>query len=154
MGPAPKSLTANVPKGLVTGATPDGRRAGEPLSDNNSPAAGTDVSGATAAVKSVAKLDHCQQTNGTILNMKLHPTALEGLERLRKFSARIRTFFQLKGFQVQFNIVSADMLRDAQLHPENYRNLVVKVAGYSALFSSLDKKLQDQLIARTSHQLS
>ena len=153
-GPTTQTLTANVPEGLTTGASPDGRRAGEPLSDNNSPTAGTDVRGPTAAAKSVAKLDHCKQTNGTIFNMKLHPTALEGLDRLRKFSALIRTFFQLKGFQVQFNIVSADMLRDAQLHPENYRNLVVKVAGYSALFSSLDKKLQDQLIARTSHQLS
>ena len=101
----------------------------------------------------MAKLDHCQQTNGTILNMLMHPTALEGVDRLRKFSALIRTFFQLKGSQVQFNIVSADMLKDAQLHPENYKNLVVKVAGYSALFSSLDKKLQDQIIQRTSHQV-
>ncbi len=153
-GPSTQSLTANVPEGLATGASPDGRHAGEPLSDNNSPTAGTDVNGATAAIKSVAKLDHAQQTYGTIFNLKMHPTALEGPERLRKFASLIRTFFQLKGFQVQFNIVSAEMLRDAQLHPENYRNLVVKIAGYSALFSSLDRKLQDQLIQRTSHSLS
>jgi formate C-acetyltransferase len=152
-GPSTQSLTSNIPEGLTTGATPDGRKAGEPLSDNNSPTAGTDVHGPTATALSVAKLDHCQQTNGTILNMLMHPTALEGKDRLRKFSALIRTFFQLKGSQVQFNIVSADMLVDAQLHPENYKNLVVKVAGYSALFSSLDKKLQDQIIQRTSHQV-
>ena len=152
-GPSTQSLTSNVPEGLTTGATPDGRKAGEPLSDNNSPTAGTDVNGPTATAKSVSKLDHSQQTNGTILNMLMHPTALEGADRLRKFSALIRTFFQLKGSQVQFNIVSADMLKDAQLHPENYKNLVVKVAGYSALFSSLDKKLQDQIIQRTSHQV-
>jgi formate C-acetyltransferase len=85
--------------------------------------------------------------------VKLHPTCLGGLERLKKLSAFIRTFFQLKGFQLQFNVVSTEMLKDAQAHPENYRNLIVKVAGYSALFSALDKKLQDEIIRRTGHRL-
>ncbi|HTX53577.1 MAG TPA: glycyl radical protein [Candidatus Baltobacteraceae bacterium] len=153
VGPSTQSLTANVPAGAKVGATPDGRRTGEPLADNNSPTAGTDLGGPTAVLKSVAKLDHTLISNGTILNLKFHPSALAGEGRLRKFVAMIRSFFDLKGFQVQFNVISADMLREAQAHPEQYRNLVVKVAGYSALFSSLDRKLQDQLIARTAHDI-
>jgi pyruvate formate-lyase/glycerol dehydratase family glycyl radical enzyme len=153
VGPSTQSLTANVPAGAKVGATPDGRRAGEPLADNNSPAAGTDLHGPTAVLQSVAKLDHTRISNGTILNLKFHPSARAGEGRLRKFVAMIRSFFDLKGFQVQFNVLSADMLRDAQAHPEQYRNLVVKVAGYSAVFSSLDRKLQDQLIARTAHDI-
>jgi formate C-acetyltransferase len=151
VGLTTQSLTANVPAGAQVGATPDGRRAGEALADNNSPTPGTDVNGPTAVLKSVAKFDHALLTNGTILNLKFHPSTLEGEERLKKFIAMIQTFFNLRGFQVQFNVVSAETLRDAQAHPEHYRNLVVKVAGYSALFSTLDKKLQDQLIARTEH---
>jgi len=148
-----QSLTANVPYGQRTGATPDGRRAGEPLADNASPAPGTDANGPTAVLKSVAKLDHALAANGTILNLKFHPSAMEGEERRRKFVSLIRSFVDLKGFQVQFNVVSADVLRDAQAHPEQYRHLVVKVAGYSAYFATLDRKLQDQLIARTTHYL-
>jgi len=105
-------------------------------------------------LKSVAKLDHVLASNGTILNLKFHPSALRGEEQVRKFVALLRSFVDLKGMQVQFNILSADLLREAQAHPEQYRNLVVKVAGYSALFSTLDKELQDQLIARTTHYLS
>ena len=152
VGLTTQSLTANVPAGAKVGATPDGRRAGEALADNNSPTAGTDAKGPTAVLKSVAKLDHTLLGNGTILNLKFHPTALEGEERRKKFIAMILTFFELGGFQVQFNVVSAEMLKDAQAHPEQYRNLVVKVAGYSALFATLDRKLQDQLIARTEHR--
>jgi pyruvate formate-lyase/glycerol dehydratase family glycyl radical enzyme len=153
VGPSTQSLTANVPHGTKVGATPDGRRSGEPLADNNSPTAGTDTNGPTAVLKSVAKLDHVVLSSGTILNLKFHPTALEGEERLRKFIAMVRTYFDLKGFQVQFNVVAAKMLQEAQAHPERYRNLVVKVAGYSAHFAMLDRKLQDQLIARTAHDL-
>ncbi|MHB1413672.1 MAG: glycyl radical protein [Chloroflexota bacterium] len=148
-----QSLTANVPYGQRVGATPDGRRASEPLADNVSPTAGSDANGPTAVLKSVAKLDHALATTGTILNLKFHPSALEGEDRLRKFASLIRSFVDLKGFQVQFNIISADILREAQAHPERYRNLVVKVAGYSAFFATLDRKLQDQLIERTTHYL-
>jgi formate C-acetyltransferase len=149
--PTTQSLTVNVPYGKNVGATPDGRHAGEPLADNSSPSAGTDTHGPTATVKSVAKLDHVVVSNGTILNLKFHPTALHGEGRLRKFGNLIRSFFDLKGFQVQFNVLSPEKLRDAQRHPERYRNLIVKVAGYSAYFTSLDKELQEQLIARTTY---
>jgi formate C-acetyltransferase len=102
---------------------------------------------------SAAKLDAVLASNGMILNLKFHPSALKGEGQLRKFAALIRSFVDLKGMQVQFNILSADLLREAQQHPEQYQNLVVKVAGYSALFSMLDKELQDQIIARTTHAL-
>jgi pyruvate-formate lyase len=153
-GPSTQTLTANVPQGMVVGATPDGRRAGEPLADNNSPAAGTDINGPTAAIRSVARLDHTRFSNGTVFNLKFHPSVFSGGgERLRRFAALIRTFFELGGFQVQFNILSAETLAQAQKHPESYRSLVVKVAGYSAQFVMLDRSLQDQIIERTMHQL-
>jgi formate C-acetyltransferase len=154
-GPTTQTLTANVPQGMMVGATPDGRKAGEPLADNNSPTAGTDINGPTAAIRSVARLDHARFSNGTVFNLKFHPSIFNGGdERLRQFAALIRTFFLLGGFQVQFNILSAETLAEAQEHPERYRNLVVKVAGYSAQFVMLDRLLQDQIIARTMHQLS
>jgi formate C-acetyltransferase len=152
-GPSIQSLSGNVPQGRRVGATPDGRRAGAPLADNTSPSPGADRAGPTAVLKSAAKLDSVLASNGTILNLKFHPSALRGEGQLRKFVALIRSFVDLKGMQVQFNVLSADVLRDAQLHPEQYRNLVVKVAGYSALFSMLDKDLQDQILARTTHAL-
>jgi pyruvate formate-lyase/glycerol dehydratase family glycyl radical enzyme len=152
-GPSTQSVSGNVPQGQRVGATPDGRHAGAPLADNASPSPGADTKGPTAVLQSAAKLDYVLASNGTILNLKFHPSALRGEGQLRKFVALLRSFVDLRGMQVQFNILSADVLRDAQLHPENYRNLVVKVAGYSALFSMLDKELQDQIIARTTHHL-
>jgi pyruvate formate-lyase/glycerol dehydratase family glycyl radical enzyme len=149
--PSPQTLSANAYTGESIGATPDGRLKGQPTADNISPAAGDDMSGATAVLKSVAKLDHAFATHGTILNLKLHPTAVGNIERMYKLAALIRGFFDLQGFQVQFNVVSGDTLRAAQKHPQKYRNLVVKVAGYSALFTSLDEHLQNQIIARTEH---
>jgi formate C-acetyltransferase len=149
--PSPQTLSANAYKGEQIGATPDGRRAGDVMADNVSPEAGTDLSGVTAALRSVAKIDHILATNGTILNVKLHPTAVSGSERLQKFVALIQSYFNLQGFQVQFNIVSADTLKKAQEKPEKYKGLVVKVAGYSAMFVNLDPHLQDQIIARTEH---
>ena len=102
----------------------------------------------------VAKLDHEIASNGTILNLKIHPSALKNNEGLQKFSSLIRTFFDLYGMQVQFNIITVEDLRKAQKAPEAFRNLVVKVAGYSAHFTSLDRRLQDQIIERTTHDLS
>ncbi|WP_066644675.1 glycyl radical protein [Christensenella timonensis] len=151
--PSPQTLSANAYKGEEIGATPDGRYAGSVMADNVSPEAGTDLSGATAALKSVAKVDHILATDGTILNIKLHPTAVSGEERLQKFVSLIQTYFNLQGFQVQFNIVAAETLRAAQEEPDEYKGLVVKVAGYSALFVNLDPHLQDQIIARTEHQI-
>ena len=151
--PTPQTLSANTYTGESIGATPDGRSAGEPTADNISPMAGTDRNGVTATLKSVAKLDHAKATNGTILNVKLHPTAVSGDERIAKFAALVKGFFDLKGMQVQFNIVSAETLKEAKKNPEKYSNLIVKVAGYSALFTTLDEKLQDQIIARTEHSV-
>ncbi len=142
-------VSANVPLGLQTGATPDGRLAGTPIADGVSPSAGCDVNGPTAAANSVAKLDHGIASNGTLFNMKFHPSALRGASGIEGFIALIRAFFDQKGMHMQFNVVSRETLRDAQLHPENYKSLVVRVAGYSALFTSLSKSLQDDIINRT-----
>ncbi len=142
-------VSANVPLGLQTGATPDGRLAGTPIADGVSPAAGSDVNGPTASANSVAKLDHGIASNGTLFNMKFHPSALKGASGIEAFISLIRAFFDQKGMHMQFNVVSRETLRDAQLHPENYKNLVVRVAGYSALFTTLSKSLQDDIINRT-----
>ena len=142
-------VSANVPLGMQTGATPDGRLAGTPIADGVSPAAGRDTHGPTASANSVAKLDHAIASNGTLLNMKFHPSALSGQEGLDCFIAFLRGYFDQKGSHIQFNVVSRKTLRDAQLHPENYRSLVVRVAGYSALFTTLSRALQEDIINRT-----
>ena len=103
----------------------------------------------TAAASSVAKLDHFIVSNGTLFNQKFHPSALSGREGLEKFVALIRSYFDQKGMHMQFNVVSRETLLDAQAHPENYKHLVVRVAGYSALFTTLSKSLQDDIIRRT-----
>ncbi len=142
-------VSANVPLGHQTGATPDGRLANMPVADGVGPASGRDVKGPTSAANSVAKLDHAIASNGTLYNQKFHPSALKGNDGLMKFVAYIRAFFDQKGMHMQFNVVSRETLLDAQKHPENYKNLVVRVAGYSALFTTLSKSLQDDIINRT-----
>ena len=142
-------VSANVPLGAQTGATPDGRLAYTPVADGVSPAAGRDVHGPTSSANSVSKLDHGIASNGTLFNMKFHPSALEGRSGLESFVALIRAYFDQKGSHMQFNVVSRETLRDAQAHPEKYRSLVVRVAGYSALFTTLSKSLQDDIISRT-----
>lgn len=142
-------VSANVPLGQQTGATPDGRFVHTPVADGVGPGSGRDVNGPTAAANSVAKLDHAIASNGTLYNQKFHPSALKGIDGLMKFSSYIRGFFDQKGMHVQFNVVSRETLIDAQKHPENYKNLVVRVAGYSALFTTLSKSLQDDIINRT-----
>ncbi len=142
-------VSANVPLGAQTGATPDGRLAGVPVADGVSPTAGKDVFGPTAAANSVSKLDHGIASNGTLFNQKFHPSALSGEDGLDNFVHLIRTYFDRKGSHVQFNVVSRETLLDAQKHPENYKHLVVRVAGYSALFTTLSKSLQDDIIRRT-----
>jgi formate C-acetyltransferase len=135
--------------GAQTGATPDGRLAFTPIADGVGPASGRDVCGPTATANSVAKLDHAIASNGTLFNQKFHPSALSGMEGLNKFVALVRGFFYQKGMHVQYNVISRETLLDAQAHPENYRNLVVRVAGYSALFTTLSRSLQDDIINRT-----
>ena len=142
-------VSANVPLGAQTGATPDARLAYTPVADGVSPCAGRDVNGPTASCNSVSKLDHFIASNGTLFNMKFHPSALKGQSGLESFAALVRGYFDQKGSHMQFNVVSRDTLIDAQKHPENYKSLVVRVAGYSALFTTLSKSLQDDIIKRT-----
>ncbi len=142
-------VSANVPLGAQTGATPDGRLAGTPVADGVSPSAGKDINGPTAAANSVARLDHYIASNGTLFNQKFHPSALSGRAGLEKFVALVRSYFDLKGSHMQFNVVSRETLLDAQKNPEKYQHLVVRVAGYSALFTTLSRSLQDDIINRT-----
>ncbi|KAI4448764.1 Trans-4-hydroxy-L-proline dehydratase [Eubacterium plexicaudatum ASF492] len=142
-------VSANVPLGAQTGATPDGRLAHTPVADGVSPSAGKDVHGPTAAANSVAKLDHFIASNGTLFNQKFHPSALSGTQGLENFTGLIRAYFDQKGSHMQFNVVSRETLLDAQEHPEQYKHLVVRVAGYSALFTTLSRSLQDDIIRRT-----
>lgn len=142
-------VSANVPLGAQTGATPDGRLAHTPVADGVSPTSGKDVCGPTAACNSVAKLDHAIASNGTLFNMKMHPTAMAGQKGLESFVTLVRGYFDQKGMHMQFNVVDKATLLEAQKHPEKYSGLVVRVAGYSALFTTLSKSLQDDIIRRT-----
>ncbi|HHV62413.1 MAG TPA: glycyl radical protein [Firmicutes bacterium] len=148
------TVSAHVPLGEDVGATPDGRLAGEPLADGGlSPVRGRDRKGPTAVLKSLGKIDQVRASNGTLLNQKFLPSVLEGPEGIAKFAAFLRAFVALKVMQVQFNVVSAATLRDAQRNPDQYRGLVVRVAGYSAFFVDLNKVLQDDIIKRTEQTL-
>ena len=142
-------VSANVPLGGQTGATPDGRLAYTPVADGIGPASGRDVKGPTATANSVARLEQDVASNGTLLNQKFHPSALAGMSGLTKFVALIRSYFDQKGMHMQFNVVTRETLLDAQKNPEKYKTLVVRVAGYSALFTTLSKSLQDDIINRT-----
>lgn len=146
-------VSANVPLGAQTGATPDGRLSRTPIADGVSPTSGKDINGPTAAANSVARLDHYIASNGTLFNQKFHPSALSGVKGLENFISLIRAFFDQKGSHMQFNVVSRETLVDAQQNPEKYKSLVVRVAGYSALFTSLSRSLQDDIIARTQQGL-
>jgi formate C-acetyltransferase len=142
--------TCHVYFGSVTGATPDGRHHGAPLSEGISPVQGADRRGPTAVLRSAAAMDHVK-TGGTLLNMKFSPRALEGDEGLARLAALVRGYFALGGHHVQFNVVDAAVLRAAQVRPEEHRGLLVRVAGYSDFFCDLGRELQDEIIARTEH---
>jgi len=145
--------TCHIYFGSVVGATPDGRKAGEPLSEGISPVQGADRLGPTAVIKSAAKMDHIK-TGGTLLNQKFTPKLLEGEEGINALMHLIRAYFRLDGHHLQFNVVSADTLRAAQKEPEKYRDLIVRVAGYSDYFCDLSKTLQNEIISRTEHKSS
>lgn len=148
------SISSNVPSGSVVPATPDGRKAFTPLAEGSSPASGTDTLGPTAVFKSVSKLPANKILGGVLLNQKLSPSALTNETQKQKLISIIRTFFEtLKGWHVQYNIVSRDTLLAAKHNPENYRDLVVRVAGYSAFFTTLSPDTQDDIIARTEQSL-
>ncbi|MCP4657689.1 MAG: formate C-acetyltransferase/glycerol dehydratase family glycyl radical enzyme, partial [bacterium] len=142
--------TCHVYFGSVTGATADGRQAGQPLSEGISPVQGADRLGPTAVLKSAAKMDHVR-TGGTLLNQKFTPQLLEGEEGIGNLASLVRTYFKLDGHHIQFNVISAETLRDAQAHPDQYRDLIVRVAGYSDYFCDLSRALQDEIIGRTEH---
>jgi formate C-acetyltransferase len=144
------STTCHVYFGSVTGATPDGRRAWEPLSDGISPAQGADHFGPTAVVKSAAKMDHAR-TGGTLLNQKFTPRLLDSEDALEKVGQLVRSYFRMDGHHIQFNVVTAETLRKAQAEPEKHRDLIVRVAGYSDYFCDLTRALQDEIILRTEH---
>jgi formate C-acetyltransferase len=142
--------TCHIYFGSVIGATPDGRLAGRPLSEGISPVQGADLNGPTAVLKSAAKMDHLR-TGGTLLNQKFPPQVLAGEMGIEKLASLIRTYFRMDGHHVQFNVIDAAVLRDAQSHPEDYRHLIVRVAGYSDYFVDLDPRLQEEIIQRTAH---
>jgi indoleacetate decarboxylase len=151
--PSMLAISTPVPFGKACAAFPDGRRAGEPLADGvTSPFPGTDTCGPTAVVRSSGKVDHTR-IRGGLLNLKFHPTALKGERGSENLLALIKTYFDMPGSHVQFNVVDSQMLRDAQAHPERYRDLVVRVAGFSAYWVEMSKALQDQVIWRTEHGL-
>ncbi|MFW9797760.1 MAG: trans-4-hydroxy-L-proline dehydratase [Candidatus Thorarchaeota archaeon] len=143
--------TVHVYFGQVTGATPDGRNAGAPLSDGISPSHGADTKGPTAVIKSVAKIDHWK-TGGTLLNQKFMPEVLADEEGRMKLGNLVRTYFKLGGHHIQFNVVHADTLKSAQKSPELYQDLIVRVAGYSDYFINIGKDLQNEIIARTEQK--
>jgi formate C-acetyltransferase len=146
------SVATHIAFGVMVGALPSGRRAGTPLSCGVTPAPGAARKGPTAALRSVAKLNHRLVANGSALNLRLSPTHLKGEQGAQLLSSLITAFFGLGGMHIQFNLVDSPTLRRAQTHPEEYRDLVVRVAGYSALFTDLDRLVQDELIARTEFQ--
>jgi len=143
--------TSHIYFGSVTGATPDGRNAHKPLSEGISPAQGADKEGPTAVIKSASKIDHLR-TGGTLLNQKFSPQIFEDEESYNCLTALIRSYFALDGHHIQFNVVNAATLREAQKHPELYRDLIVRVAGYSDYFTDLGGELQDEIIRRTEHE--
>jgi formate C-acetyltransferase len=147
------SLSSNVPMGEIVGALPSGRLAGMPLADNLSPVHGSDIRGPTAVVKSAGKIDNALATNGLHLNIMFDPTALSGEDGLQNFASFIRTWCDLKVFHVQFNVVSKETLLKAQKNPSRYPDLMVRVAGYCAFFTELNKKVQDDIIDRTAYSL-
>lgn len=147
-------VTMNVTFGKFTAATPDGRKKGEPLSDGISAVQGYDTNGPTAILRSVSNFDTSKYSNGLLLNMKFHPSAIRDDEGVAKLASLMKAyFFNLDGMEMQLNIVSADTLRDAQKHPENYKDLVVRIAGFSAYFTEVYKAAQDDLIRRTELSL-
>ena len=137
--------------GKLTGALPDGRPYGLALASGMSPSQGTDLSGPTAVIKSTTKLDHSLLGNGMVLDLKFHPTFFDNKEKRRAFKNLVETYFQLGGMEIQFNVINQETLIGAQESPDEYRDLIVRVSGFSAYFIDLDKVTQNEIIARTEH---
>lgn len=147
-------MTVNIPYGELLGAMPDGRLAGEPLSEGGiSPYPGRNVSGITAVLNSVAKIDHDWLENGSILNVRIAAGACSTPDKVAKLAKLVRVFCQKKGSLIQFNFTGTETLLDAQKHPERYKDLLVRVATYSSYFVELSTALQDNIISRTAMDL-
>ncbi|HWR39583.1 MAG TPA: glycyl radical protein [Patescibacteria group bacterium] len=141
-----------IPAGSVIGATPDGRKAKSPLTEGVSPHAGTDLTSPTAAMRSVAKINHDVHSGGTLMNIKLAPELLKSDRNLKNLAALIRAYFSLGAFHVQFNVISTEILKKAQEQPEEYKDLLVRVAGYSTQFVNLSREAQNAIIERTTYE--
>ena len=148
------TVSANITAGEAVGASPDGRKKGEPTADGIPPSQGNGRKGPTAIFQSAAKLPTVEVTGGQLLNMRLNQSSLASDTAIRKLAALLRGFFDLKGWHVQFNTISTEVLKDAIAHPQKYPDLIVRVAGYSALFVALDPALQRDIIARMEHAIS
>ena len=142
-----------IPMGRVLGATPDGRKNGDPSSEGVSPYVGSDRSTPLAAMRSTAKLNQEIHSGGTLLNLRLNPELVATKRGQANLGAMIQSLFSLGAFHVQFNCISSELLRKAQAQPENYRDLLVRVAGYSTQFVNLSRSMQDAIIARTEHAI-
>jgi len=147
------AVTAGIPFGTVVGALPSGRKAGQPLADNSSPSSGADRLGPTAVARSVGKLDPASLRNGTLLNLRLSPQSTAGDQGLHRMASFVRGLFDVGCWHAQFNVVDSGTLRDAQEHPAEYADLLVRVAGYSAYFTQLHRDVQEDIIHRTEHGL-
>jgi formate C-acetyltransferase len=144
------STTCHIYFGKMLGATPNGRLAGQPISDGTSPSHGADRNGPTSVIKSLGKMDQIK-SGGTLLNQRFLPNVLATEEDITKLSHLIRTYFRLNGHHIQFNIVDTATLKEAQAYPDDYRDLLVRVAGYSDYFVDLDAHHQQEIIDRTEH---
>ncbi len=146
------SVARHVADGELTNATPDGRKFGDPLSDGIGPVQGTDKEGPTALLRSIAAINQKDCKNGTLLNMRFHPSAVASEDDLDKLGMLIQAYFAMGGMHVQFNFISADTMKAAKADPETHKDLVVRVAGFSAYFTELHEGLQDEIIHRTEIQ--
>jgi len=148
-----ESQSLNVSQGKCVGATPDSRFAREPLNDNASPVSGRDINGPTASVRSVAKVDQMKADNGALYNLRFSPQCIKGEKGINILQGIIKTYFDMLGEHIQINVVSTETLLKAQVEPEHYRDLLIRVAGYLAYFTELDKEVQDNIINRTAHMV-
>jgi formate C-acetyltransferase len=146
------AVSINVPFGMVTGATAEGRKAGRPLADGGiSPAAGSERNGISGVIKSATRIDNTLAGNGTLLNIRLSPTIFETEETMSKMASLLRSYHDLGGYHIQFNVINDEVLKEAQKKPEEYRGLMVRVAGYSAYFTELNPEVQEDIVSRTMH---
>ena len=143
----------HVVQGEITWATPDGRKTGDPIADASSPCQGRDICGPTAVFNSATKFDHSHYMDGMALNLKIHPTSLQRPDGITKLEDMTKTYFDQGGMEIQYNVVDAETLRKAQKNPDDYHNLVVRIAGFSAYFVDMTTEMQNDIISREEHRV-